>query len=339
MGNLLWADSYLDYFILKNESVLFVKAFNQKTAVCLLFLFVFSSASNSKLAPFICSDVKTEYNKTAAISCIGSKKITNVVVKRCDNCNEQNSCSESFINTWKGKDSSEKGRIQLVLQHNVSELHIQEVKATDQGGYKWYIYSDAGEDDGCITLEITAPEIEPILTRNGRKLACLSSIGHRERQIHWFDGHETNLTGSASLVSEEAEGGLTSLTSTLHEKPTLTASEYCCTVVYDVHAKRSKTKCISAHKAVADYLHFTSNPDQEILKTMEAQEIPKTMEEHIPIILVLIVLVLCCFAAVLYYRHRQRAMARGSFADLLRTLLPILRQYENVEEKSLNQEV
>nr|XP_042697206.1 uncharacterized protein LOC101933891 [Chrysemys picta bellii] len=301
----------------------------KKTAVCLLFLFVFSSASNSKLVTFICSDVKTEYNKTAAISCIGSEKITNVVVKRCENCNKQNSCLESFINTWKGKDSSEKGRIQLVLQHNVSELHIQEVKATDQGGYNWYIYSDAGEDDGCITLEITAPEIEPILTRNGRKLACLSSIGHRERQIHWFDGHGTNLTGRASLVSEEAEGGLTSLTSTLHEKPNLTASEYCCTVLYDVHTKKNKTKCISAHKAVADYLHFTSTADQEI---------PKTMKEHIPIILVLIVLVLCCFAAVLYYRHRHQAMARGSFADLLRTLLPILRQHEKAEEKALNQE-
>ncbi|XP_053903585.1 uncharacterized protein LOC128847877 [Malaclemys terrapin pileata] len=216
--------------------------------------------SSPELATFTCSDVKTEYNKTAAISCIGSKKITNVVVKRCENCNKQNSCLETFINTWTGKDSSEKGRIQLVLQHNVSELHIQEVKATDQGGYKWYIYSDAGEDDGCITLEITAPEIEPILTRNGRKLACLSSIGHRERQIHWFDGHGTNLTGSASLVSEEAEGGLTSLTSTLHEKPTLTASEYCCTVLYDVHTKRNKTKCIRAHKAVTDYLRFTSTP-------------------------------------------------------------------------------
>ncbi|XP_034645762.1 uncharacterized protein LOC117887346 isoform X1 [Trachemys scripta elegans] len=297
----------------------------QKTAVCLLFLF-FSSASHSKLVTFICSDVKTEYNETAAISCFGKNKITNMVVKRCENCNEQNSCSESFINTWKGKDSSEKGRIQLVLQHSVSELHIQAVKATDQGGYKWHIYSDAGEDDGCITLEITAPEIEPILTRNGRKLACLSSIGHRERQIHWFDGHGTNLTGRASLVSKEAEGGLTSLTSTLHEKPNLTASEYCCTVLYDVHTKRNKTKCISAHKAVADYLRFTSTADQEIPKTTKDQEIPKTMKEHIPIILVLIVLVLCCFAAVLYYRHRQRAMARESFADLLKTLLPILRQ-------------
>ncbi|XP_053903446.1 CD276 antigen-like [Malaclemys terrapin pileata] len=311
----------------------------QKTAVCLLFLSVSSSASNSKFASFICSDVKTEYDKTAAISCIGNTKITNVVVKRCESCNEQNSCLETIINTWNGNYSSENGRIRLVLQHNVSEVQIQEVKATDQGGYKWYLYSENGEGNRCTNLEVTAPEIEPDFTRNGRKLACLSSIGHPQRQIHWFDGHGTNLTGSASLVSEEAEGGLTSLTSTLHEKPTLTASEYCCTVLYDVHTKRSKTKCIRAHKAVTDYLHFTSTPDQEILKTMEAQEIPKTMEEHIPIILVLIVLVLCCFAAVLYYRHRQRAMARGSFADLLRTLLPILRQHENVEEKSLNQEV
>ncbi|XP_065419454.1 uncharacterized protein LOC101933617 isoform X2 [Chrysemys picta bellii] len=301
----------------------------QKTAVCLLFLFISSSASDSPFATFNCSDVKTEYNTTAVISCICNKKITNMVVKRCENCKNHNSCVKTIINTWKGNYSSENGRIQLVLQHDVSELHIQEAKATDQGGYQWHLYSDNGERDGCTNLEITAPEIEPILTMNGRKLACLSSIGHRQREVHWFDGHGTNLTGSASLVSEEAEGGLTSLTSTLHEKPNLTASEYCCTVLYDVHTKRNKTKCISAHKAVADYLHFTSTPDQEI---------PKTMKEHIPIILVLIVLVLCCFAAVLYYRHRHQAMARGSFADLLRTLLPILRQHEKAEEKALNQE-
>ncbi|KAH1182639.1 uncharacterized protein LOC123346297 isoform X1 [Mauremys mutica] len=302
----------------------------QKTAVCLLFLFISLNASDSTFATFSCSDVKTEYNKPAVISCIGSKNITNVIVKRCENCSNRNSCSETIINTWKEKHSHEEGRIQLVLQHNVSELHIQEVKATDQGGYQWYLYSDAGEGNGCTTLEVTDPEIEPSLTWNGRKLTCLSPIGHRQRQVHWFDGHGNNLTGSASLVSEEAESGLTSLTSTLHEKPNLTASEYCCTVLYDVHTKRNKTKCLSAHKVVTDYLRFTSNPDQEILKTTK---------EHVPIILVLIVLVLCCFAAVLYYRHRQRAMAKGNFADLLRTLLPILRQHEKAEENAPNQEV
>ncbi|KAM9119214.1 uncharacterized protein ACDP82_015693 isoform 2-T2 [Pangshura tecta] len=273
----------------------------QKTAVCLLFLSIFSSASDSTFATFVCSDVKTEYYKTAVIKCIGSKNITNVIVKRCENCNKQNSCLET-VNTWRGNNSSEKGRIRLVLQHNISELHIQEVKATDQGGYKWHLYSDAGVGDGCATLEITAPEIEPSLTWNGRKLACLSPIGHPQRQVHWFDGHGNNLTGSASLVSEEAEGGLTSLTSTLHEKPTLTASKYCCTVLYDVHTKRNKTKCLSTHKAVTDHPHFTSTPDPEILKTMK---------KHIPIILVLIVLVLCCFAAVLYYKHCQRAKPKG----------------------------
>nr|XP_032648671.1 CD276 antigen-like isoform X2 [Chelonoidis abingdonii] len=298
----------------------------QKTAVCLLFLSIFSSASNSTFATFNCNAVKTEYKKTAVISCTGNMKITNIVVKRCERCNKQNSSLETIINTWKGNYSSEKGRIRLELQDNVSKVHIQEVKATDQGGYKWHLYSDSGEGNGCINLEITAPEIEPSLTWNGRVLACLSPTGHPQRQVHWFDGHRNNLTGSASLVSEEAEGGLTSLTSTLHEKPTLTASEYCCAVLYDVHTKRNKTKCLSAHKAVADYLHFTSTSDQEIPKTMKNQEIPKTMKEHIPIILVLVVLVLCCFAAVLYYRHRQRATAKGNFADLLRTLLPLLRQ-------------
>ncbi|XP_039357828.1 CD276 antigen-like isoform X2 [Mauremys reevesii] len=302
----------------------------QKTAVCLLFLSVSSSASDSKLAPFNCSVVKTEYNKTGVISCFGKSKITNMVVKHCDNCNKQNSCLETVINTWIKNDSIEKGRIRLVLQHNVSEVHIQEVKATDQGGYQWHIYSDDGEDTGCATLEIAAPEIEPSLTWNGRKLACLSPTGHPQRQVHWIDGHENNLTGNATLVSEEAEGGLTSLTSTLHETPTLTASKYCCAVLYDVHTKRNKTKCLSADKAVTDYLHFTSTPDQEI---------PKTMKEHVATILVLIVLVLCCFAAVLYYRHRQRATARGNFADLIKTLLPILRQNEKVEENAPNQEV
>ncbi|XP_039357829.1 CD276 antigen-like [Mauremys reevesii] len=279
----------------------------QKTAVCLLFLSVFSSASNDSFVTFICSDVKTEYNKTATISCFGKNKITNVIVKRCENCNKQNSCLETIINTWRGNNSSEKGRIWLVLQHNVSEVHIQEVKATDQGGYQWHIYSDGGEDTGCATLEIAAPEIEPSLTWNGRKLTCLSPRGHPQRQIHWFDGHGNNLTGSASLVSEEAEGGLTSLTSTLHETPTLTASKYCCAVLYDVHTKRNKTKCLSADKAVTDYPHFTSTPDPEI---------PKTKKEHVPIILVPIVLVLCCFAAVLYYRHRQRAKPKGIFRPI-----------------------
>ncbi|CAM4651313.1 uncharacterized protein LOC125620977 isoform X1 [Caretta caretta] len=302
----------------------------QKTAACLLFLSVFSSVSHGQLATFICSDVKTEYNKTATISCISNKKITHVVVKRCENCNKQNSCLESVINTWARKDSSEEGRIRLVLQHNVSEVHIQEVKATDEGGYKWHLYSDAGERDGCATLEITAPETEPNLTRNGTKLTCLSPIGHRQREIHWFNGHGTNLTGSASLVSEEAEGGLTSLSSTLHEKPSLAASEYCCTVLYDVHTKRNKTKCLRAHKAVADYLHFTSTADPEI---------PKTMKEHVATILVLLFLVLCSFAAILYYKYRQRAMARGNFADILRNLLPVLRQYESAEENVSNQEV
>ncbi|XP_030390484.1 uncharacterized protein LOC115635613 [Gopherus evgoodei] len=302
----------------------------QKTAVCLLFLSVFFSASNSTFATFNCNAVKIEYKKTAVISCIGNMKITNMVVKRCERCNKQNSCLETIINTWRGNYSSEKGRIRLVLQHNVSEVHIQEVKPSDQGGYKWHLYSDNGERDGCTNLEITDPEIEPSLIWNGRKLACLSPIGHRQRQVHWFDGHGNNLTGNASLVSEEAEGGITSLTSTLHEKPNLTASEYCCTVLYDVHTKRNKTKCLSAHKAVADYLHFTSTSDQEI---------PKTMKERIPIILVLIILVLCCFAAVLYYRHRQRATAKGNFADLLRTLLPLLRQNEKAKENAPNQEV
>ncbi|TFJ95817.1 carboxypeptidase [Platysternon megacephalum] len=311
----------------------------QKTAVCLLFLSVSSSATDSQFATFICNAVKTEYNKTATISCTGNKKITNVLVKRCENCNKQNSCLETIINTWVGNDSSENGRIQLVLQHNVSELHIQEVKATDQRVYQWSLHSDAGEYYNCTTLEITAPEIEPNFTGNGRKLTCLSPIGHRQRQIHWFDGHGNNLTGSASLVSEEGEGGLTSLTSTLHETPTLTASEYCCTVLYDVHTKRNKTKCLSAHKAVTDYLRFTPTPDQEILKTMKYPETPKTKKEHVATILVLVVLVLCCFAAVLYYRHRQRAMAKGNFADLLRTLLPILRQHEKAEENAPNQEV
>ncbi|TFJ98134.1 alpha-1B-glycoprotein-like [Platysternon megacephalum] len=311
----------------------------QKIAVCLLFLSVSSSAIDSPFATFICSDVKAEYNETAVISCICNKKITNMVVKRCENCNKQNSCLETIINTWAGNYSSEKGRIQLVIQNNVSELHIQEVKATDQGGYKWYLYSDNGQPNGCTNLEITAPEIEPNFTGYGRKLTCLSPIGHPQRQIHWFDGHRNNLTGRASLVSEEAEGGLTSLTSTLHETPTLTASEYCCTVLYDVHTKRNKTKCLSAHKAVADYLRFTPTPDQEIPKTMKDPETPKTMAEHVPIILVLIVLVLCCFAAVLYYRHRQRAMAKGNFADLLRTLLPVLKQHEKAEENAPNQEV
>ncbi|XP_074975443.1 uncharacterized protein LOC125620977 isoform X2 [Caretta caretta] len=197
----------------------------QKTAACLLFLSVFSSVSHGQLATFICSDVKTEYNKTATISCISNKKITHVVVKRCENCNKQNSCLESVINTWARKDSSEEGRIRLVLQHNVSEVHIQEVKATDEGGYKWHLYSDAGERDGCATLEITDPEI------------------------------------------------------------------------------------------------------------------PKTMKEHVATILVLLFLVLCSFAAILYYKYRQRAMARGNFADILRNLLPVLRQYESAEENVSNQEV
>ncbi|XP_038227815.1 uncharacterized protein LOC119842999 isoform X2 [Dermochelys coriacea] len=302
----------------------------QKTAVCLLFLSVFSSASYGQLATFKCSDVKTEYNKMATISCISNKNITNVVVKRCKNCNKQNLCLETVINTWKKKNSSEEGRIRLVLQHNISEVHIQEVKATDQGGYEWYLYSDAGEHHGCTTLEITAPETEPNLTRNGTKFTCLSPIGHQQREIHWFDGQGTNLTGSASLVSEEAEGGLTSLTSTLHVKPSLAASEYCCTVMYDVHTKRNKTKCLSAHKAVADYVHFTSTTDPGI---------PKTTKEHVATILVLLFLVLCSFAAVLYYKYRQRAMARGNFADLLRTLLQFGDNHERAEENVPNQEV
>ncbi|KAG6931572.1 hypothetical protein G0U57_001216 [Chelydra serpentina] len=301
----------------------------QKTAVYLLFLSIFSSASHGQFATFKCGDVKTEYNKTAAISCISNTKITSVTVKRCENCNKQNSCSQTIINTFAGNYSSEEGRIWLVLKHNISEVHIQAVKATDQGGYKWYLYSDTGENQGCTTLEITDPEIEPSLTMNGRKLACLSPLGHRQRQIHWFNGHGNNLTGNASLVSEEAEDGLTSLTTTLHEKPSLAASEYCCTVLFDVHTKRNKTKCLSADKAVTDYLHFTSAVTSD-------PEIPK---EHVATILVLLFLVLCCFAAVLYYKHRQRAMARENFADVIRNLLPILRQHEKAEENAPNQEV
>ncbi|CAM2095223.1 unnamed protein product, partial [Caretta caretta] len=37
--------------------------------------------------------------------------------------------------------------------------------------------------------------------------------------------------------------------------------------------------------------------------------------------------------------RRSGAMARGNFADILRNLLPVLRQYESAEENVSNQEV
>lgn len=294
----------------------------QKTALCLLFLSISSGASDSHFASYNCSSIKTEYNKTAVISCNSSKKITNVAVKHCESCAKENSSFKTVINTWEKKFLSEDGRIQLKLHTYSAEVHIQKVKATDQGDYKWNLYSDSGEDHRCTALEITAPETEPNFIWNGTELSCQSPIGHQQRQIHWFNGHGTNLTGRASLVAEEVEGGLTSLTSTLHESPNLTASGYCCVVVYDMHTKRNKTKCLSAD-TVENYLRFTSN---------SGLEIPKTGKSHVATILVLLFLVLCCFAVMLYYKYRRRAAVKRNLVDLFRSLSLILRQHDREDE-------
>ncbi|XP_074870593.1 CD276 antigen-like [Carettochelys insculpta] len=289
----------------------------QKTALCLLLLFIFSPVCKNNFAEFSCHYNKTEYNKTAKIECNGTRNIKNVVIKRCQSCAEESPCPEILFNTMNSNET-EKGRFQLERRKQHTVMHLQEVKVTDQGSYKWYLFADSGEQEECISLEITVPEAEPNLIRDGAKLTCLSPIGHPQRQIHWFDDCGNNLTSSAHLVSGEVERGLTSLTSTLNPNPSITSRGYCCTVLYDERTKRNKTMCMSA-EGVADYLDLD----------------PKTRKEHVATIVALVFLVLCCFAAVLYYKYRQRAEARGNIVDLIRTLYPVLRQYENTPNQDL----
>ncbi|XP_067403952.1 uncharacterized protein [Emydura macquarii macquarii] len=295
----------------------------QKTALCLLFLSISSSASNGQFAEFKCSDViKKEYSENVTMSCTSNVMITNVTVGRCESCSEGKSCPDPFINTMAGIYFSEEKRIYLELHGLEVVLHIQKTNVSDQGVYQWFLHSINGHSYQCTTLKIRAPETEPNLTVNGTELVCQSPIGHQQRQIHWFDGHGTNLTGSARLVSEEAEDGLTRLTSTLHGDPHLNPFGYCCTVLYDAHTKRNKTKCLGADKA-ADYPSFP---------TASALGASKISQEHVATILVLLFLVLCSFAAVLYYKYHQRDASRRDFADLIRSLIPILQQHEKTEE-------
>ncbi|XP_067403883.1 uncharacterized protein [Emydura macquarii macquarii] len=298
----------------------------QKTALCLLFLSISSSASNGQFAKFTCSDViEKEYSENATMSCTSHMTITNVTVGRCENCSEEEPCPDPFINTMAGTYFSQEKRIYLELHGLEVVLHIQKTNVSDQGVYQWFLDSDKGHGYRCTTLKIRAPHLShlphlprlPHLTVNRTELVCQSPIGHQQRQIHWSNGHGTNLTGSAHLVSEEAGDGLTRLTSTLHGDPSLNPFGYCCTVLYDAHTKGNKAKCLSADEA-ADYLRFL---------TASAPDTPKISKEHIATILVLLFLVLCSFAAVLYYRYRQRDASRRDLADPIRSLIPILQQF------------
>ncbi|KAF5879836.1 muscle, skeletal receptor tyrosine-protein kinase-like isoform X1, partial [Clarias magur] len=109
---------------------------------------------------------------------------------------------------------------------SLPSLQLHNTSISDEGGYRYYIRTNLGNDDAEFRINVTAVYSPPIITSEPTEikdggaadLYCRASGGYPAGTIHWFDQRNTNWTQNAALQITQGHDGLFTLSSKLSFK-------------------------------------------------------------------------------------------------------------------------
>lgn len=199
--------------------------------LCFILLSLASNDLTScEFAKFNCNNYHVKLGENASILCKSNKEITRVKVTFCSHYND--SCpEESSIDTEKGLNATENGRISLKKKNNtLYYLNIHNVEIFDNRKYQFCILTDAGYRCEQACLEVTALyTIDEVKLQNNTTIVCKASGGFPQSQLYWYDKNGINLTSSSKLETKKAPNGSFFLSSTLQVESPIDKI-YCCTL-------------------------------------------------------------------------------------------------------------
>ncbi|KAF5884025.1 muscle, skeletal receptor tyrosine-protein kinase-like isoform X1, partial [Clarias magur] len=106
---------------------------------------------------------------------------------------------------------------------SLPSLQLHNTAISDEGGYRYYIRTNLGNDDAEFRINVTAVYSPPVITSEPTEikdggaadLYCRASGGYPAGTIHWFDQRNTNWTQNSRLQITQGHDGLFTLSSKL----------------------------------------------------------------------------------------------------------------------------
>ncbi|KAF7213269.1 transcript variant X2, partial [Nothobranchius furzeri] len=224
------------------------------------------------------------------------------------NCHQDEGCT----GTWPGYRFADFSSEWDSKNTNISLL-ITNTQVKDEAKYTCYVYTDSGDDEVDVDLQVTAKYSLPNVSLVPEKknpnskeaLLCKASGGYPKGTIRWFD--ENNETISAETEVKTMDNGLFELSSKLVSLNGSTFSNYTCIVFNSSGGKENEGKI-----QTSNFLGFEGTPSP-VVKT------PNVVAGVLVIgsLIVGLLLLLLIRRRRAQPPHHREGPARGSEADVL----------------------